>query len=128
MGLGRNKAKTILQVKVMTMQDVIKMAYARPQERPPSEMPSVPQMARNLARDGIKWILSGMEMASSEVVAQRLSLCKACEFYIGERCSRCGCQMRVKTTLATSSCPVGKWGQATEKMVPIETQTNPPAF
>lgn len=115
----------------MTMRDILKMAYERPSERPsertPSEMPSIPQMAQNLAKEGIKWILSGMEMASSEVAAQRLSLCKACEFYAGERCSRCGCQMKVKTTLATSSCPVGKWGQAIEKKVPIENQTNPPA-
>ncbi len=25
------------------------------------------------------------------------------------RCKECGCQMRIKTSLASSSCPLGKW-------------------
>jgi hypothetical protein len=27
------------------------------------------------------------------------------------RCLECGCQMRVKTSLTSSECPLGKWGR-----------------
>ena len=124
MGLGRNKTKTILQVKAMTMEEAFRRFVLGENH---AQMPSSPQLVQNFAKEGVRWLKAGMPILPQEVAQERLAICKSCEFYVGERCSKCGCQMRVKTTLATSACPIGKWGQATEKMVPIETQTNPPA-
>jgi hypothetical protein len=91
------------------------------------QMPSIPQMAMNLVKDGAKWIHGGMKFASEGVAQQRIDICNKCEFYVGSRCSKCGCQMRVKTTLATSSCPIGKWGAVSETPASSQNQTSPPA-
>jgi hypothetical protein len=101
--------------------------HPMPHATPQPQMPSIPQMAMNLVKDGAKWIQGGMRLATEEVASQRMDTCNKCEFYVGSRCSQCGCQMRVKTTLATSSCPIGKWGPAIEIPVSNQTQTNPPA-
>ena len=94
---------------------------------PQPQMPSIPQMAMNLVKDGARWIQGGMKLVADEVAAERLNICNSCEFYVGSRCSKCGCQMRVKTTLTTSSCPIGKWGPAIEIPASSQIQTNPPA-
>jgi ribosomal protein L32 len=49
--------------------------------------------------------------SQEELAAYRLEICKTCEFYIARsnRCSKCGCFMRLKTTLARATCPVGHW-------------------
>lgn len=49
--------------------------------------------------------------SESEETARRLDICKTCPFFLArsERCSKCGCFMRLKTTLKQASCPVGKW-------------------
>jgi len=39
----------------------------------------------------------------------RLDLCRKCEFFIGNFCKKCKCFMPVKTRLAISKCPIGKW-------------------
>jgi hypothetical protein len=95
---------------------------------PQHSMPSIPQMAMNLVKDGAKWIQGGMKLVADEVVEERMKICNSCEFYVGSRCSKCGCQMRVKTTLATSSCPIGNWGPVTTAILASnQTQTSPPA-
>jgi len=114
----------------MKMHEVLRMAHEIANSNGGTshiQMPSLQTMAKNIVQDGIKWVSSGMQMAKSEVAEQRLSICKTCEFFVGSRCSKCGCQMRVKTTLATSSCPVGKWGPATEILASNQSETNPPA-
>jgi hypothetical protein len=101
-----------------------------PLSPPQPQMPSIPQMAMSLVKDGARWIKGGMRLVEDEVAAERLNICNSCEFYVGSRCSKCGCQMRVKTTLATSSCPIGKWGPVTgvtEIPASNQIQTNPPA-
>ena len=44
-----------------------------------------------------------------EVLKMRWDLCTGCEFLNDNKCEKCGCFMKVKHKLATSSCPVGKW-------------------
>ena len=48
---------------------------------------------------------------SDEIKEKRRSICAECPHWQKRlnRCSQCGCQMRVKTSLASSSCPLGKW-------------------
>jgi len=56
-------------------------------------------------------ILIPMFSVTQETVQQRLDACNACENFNKDttRCSECGCFMRLKTQLKTSTCPLGKW-------------------
>lgn len=42
----------------------------------------------------------------------RMDICKVCPSWehTSNRCTECGCQMRVKVSLASSECPLKKWG------------------
>jgi hydroxymethylpyrimidine pyrophosphatase-like HAD family hydrolase len=78
-------------------------------------MPSIPQMAKNLKNDivkNVKSVVSGNPLnITHEEANSRKAICNTCEFYDknGDRCTKCGCFMAVKTYLKASSCPVGKW-------------------
>lgn len=52
----------------------------------------------------------GFDVASEEVLAQRRSICGACEHYdnVMRRCAKCGCSS-AKLVLASATCPIGKW-------------------
>ena len=45
------------------------------------------------------------------IVAERMAICEECPFFNKNvaRCTKCGCFMRLKTTLHQAKCPVGKW-------------------
>ena len=49
---------------------------------------------------------------SEDVKQTRQGICMECPSWNSKsnRCKECGCQMRIKTSLASSSCPLGKWG------------------
>jgi hypothetical protein len=51
------------------------------------------------------------EWATSEVAADRFSICKACPELIKltTQCKKCGCFMKAKTKLEKAVCPIGKW-------------------
>jgi hypothetical protein len=82
--------------------------------RPP-QMPSMSQMARNLAQSvgrNLKSVAAGNELRlTAEEANKRLSICKGCEFFnqLQQRCGKCGCFMAVKTYLRAERCPIGKW-------------------
>ena len=46
-----------------------------------------------------------------ELAAYRLEICSTCPFYrkLSNTCRKCGCFMKLKTTLANAKCPIGKW-------------------
>lgn len=79
------------------------------------KMPSSFQMAKNLGSDilkNVKSISQGNPINSDQSeIEKRKSICNSCEFFISDsqRCSKCGCNMAVKTYLKASVCPVGKW-------------------
>lgn len=76
-------------------------------------MPSLSQMGKNLlktASDVAKGVVAGQNVTEdSEIAKERLAICEKCEFYINNRCSKCGCYMAVKTHLKAANCPIGKW-------------------
>ncbi len=51
------------------------------------------------------------ERSPEELMEARLEICKVCEFYKAKtnRCGKCNCFMKLKTTLKDARCPVGKW-------------------
>jgi hypothetical protein len=46
-----------------------------------------------------------------ELAAYRFEICSTCPFFRpkSQTCKKCGCFMKLKTTLANAKCPVGKW-------------------
>lgn len=48
-------------------------------------------------------------LASFEIVAERIAICQTCPFRLGETCGKCGCYYRFRANLAIKECPVGRW-------------------
>ena len=57
------------------------------------------------------WLNPSSPRADGDLSEYRLKICQACEFFKknGSRCKKCGCFMKIKTTLEMAKCPVGKW-------------------
>lgn len=47
--------------------------------------------------------------ATSDVIANRRSVCDQCEFNKANFCSECSCFVPLKTTFNDSPCPLNKW-------------------
>lgn len=73
------------------------------------------QQARNLAKE--MWAVAKRGagnlpiLVPAEVGKTRFDTCQACDKFehSSNRCSLCGCNMVLKTQLATSKCPAEKW-------------------
>jgi len=80
---------------------------------PKEDLPSVMEMAKNLATDGTKIIknaLSGNKTLIDDTVREhRWSVCQTCPRLQNDRCLECGCFMKVKVAFQTSVCPLNKW-------------------
>lgn len=46
-----------------------------------------------------------------ELIESRLEICNTCEFFRKRtaKCTRCGCFMKLKSTLKQARCPMHKW-------------------
>lgn len=51
----------------------------------------------------------GRVLADEQTHYQRLLVCQGCPHAQENRCTLCGCYLSIKTTLAASECPAGKW-------------------
>lgn len=84
-----------------------------PDETPCVDMPSTMEMAKNLMKDGsaiLKNALSGKQtIADDEERERRWSICQACPMLQNDRCTQCGCYMKIKVAFTSTSCPIGKW-------------------
>lgn len=84
-----------------------------------SKFPSMFQQARNFAKEmwhAGKNAAAGLPvLVDAETAFNRFQTCQGCEFLTQDsfRCEKCGCYMKTKTQIATSSCPVGKWHAVT---------------
>jgi hypothetical protein len=72
--------------------------------------------ARSLVVDVSKWASSGANIVSGGNLSIRLDICKVCEFWDQSgfggtgSCKQCGCSTYAKLRMATSKCPIDKWG------------------
>lgn len=46
---------------------------------------------------------------SQEERNRRLAICEACQYFVDNRCRKCGCFALAKIELATEKCPIDKW-------------------
>lgn len=73
------------------------------------------EKVKNFAKASADHLSSGMKIASDEVISERYSICKNCEFFNNDTCSQCGCPIYQhkkyisKLAWAEQKCPVDKW-------------------
>jgi hypothetical protein len=85
-----------------------------------SNFPSLFQQARNFAKEmwhaGKNAAVGLPVLVDANTAFQRFETCRGCEFLTQDsfRCEKCGCFMKTKTQIATSSCPIGKWSAVTQ--------------
>jgi hypothetical protein len=68
--------------------------------------------AVNFAKSAGNWLASGAKFVPDEIKAKRLFICQNCSLFTKQgTCSHlsCGCQMNAKVSMASESCPIGKW-------------------
>ena len=55
--------------------------------------------------------LKKVMLHDQDIIDRRWAECQNCEHLIKatNQCKKCGCFMKLKTRVATASCPVGKW-------------------
>jgi hypothetical protein len=63
-----------------------------------------------------------VEYVDNETYMFRLNACRTCDFFVKERCKKCGCFMEVKAATRihknpkrkmkqeVTHCPIGRWG------------------
>lgn len=82
-----------------------------------SKYPSVIQMGKNLiytaGKVGASVISGKRPTVPKEKADSRLAICKKCPHFVAkdQRCTICGCAMRMKTYLYAAHCPLSppKW-------------------
>lgn len=49
--------------------------------------------------------------SQEELIEYRMSICKTCPMFNQrtQQCRKCGCFMKLKTTLQQAKCPIDKW-------------------
>lgn len=73
------------------------------------------QKVRNFAKATVRHVAAGMPMATDEEILRRHDICRGCEFFKNNSCSKCGCPIYrdkkfiSKLAWADEKCPVGKW-------------------
>lgn len=71
--------------------------------------PGIIRKAVNLVGSAAAHIANGGRLVPDAVHAERVALCKACEYFRAGACLKCGCNIRLKAKSAALACPVGKW-------------------
>ena len=81
----------------------------------PASFPPIQAQARSLWRSIRAFVANGGKLASKAERARRLAICRACPFFLGGRCKKCGCATQVKTFSAAETCPdiPPRWGPVT---------------
>lgn len=85
----------------------------KPQTRRPNagqRYPSLGKQVRNLGETA-KQVIRNPKLASDELFQDRMSICKACDWYDERqnRCRKCGCMLKGKARFEASQCPLKKW-------------------
>ena len=71
--------------------------------------PGIFKMLWSFIKAVYKHTSTGMNIVPKKEYAKRISTCYVCEFRKAERCTICGCSIKIKSKWQTSSCPKKKW-------------------
>jgi len=66
------------------------------------------------------------KFVSEDIKQIRMDICMMCPSWehTNNRCTECGCQMRIKASLKSSECPLKKWGRHVEPSDAGDTSVN----
>lgn len=88
-----------------------------PAQTTPMEIPPLHRRLWSFAKAWTNHLLQGRPATPAHMRAQRLAICKACEFYRDAGCLKCGCPIADnkkwlddKLSMAGQKCPVENWG------------------
>jgi hypothetical protein len=76
------------------------------------------EKASNFAKSAIIFVKAGMPCADEAEIARRLRICSDCPNFDPEgyknmgKCEVCGCNMEIKTIMATETCPQNRWEES----------------
>lgn len=90
--------------------------------KPADGGPSLLKMAGNFALAMKDFAQSGFLKVTQEQYNARMDICNSCEFWQGDarmgmgKCLKCGCS-GAKQWIATSVCPINKWGAISKEEV-----------
>ena len=72
--------------------------------------------AKNLTKAGRDIFLR--RFVPDDVKQLRMDICMVCPSWqhASNRCTECGCQMKVKVSLRSSECPLKKWGRHNDSL------------
>ena len=63
-----------------------------------------------------EWVKKGFPIIDEHQLNVRKNICSSCEFWNASgfnntgQCKKCGCSTYAKLRMATSKCPIDKWG------------------
>lgn len=76
-------------------------------------LPSKPRIVLNAVNAAGRALAAaasgGALLVDDQERVRRMDICQQCDQWRGGTCAECGCKCRLKTRLATESCPIGKW-------------------
>jgi hypothetical protein len=74
------------------------------------QLPPLSEELKGLTETMVHFAASGFQFLTVKEGAERVAICKACEFYSDAgRCFKCGCFISAKSRIAAAKCPVDKW-------------------
>lgn len=77
---------------------------------------TITQMVNSFSDSMTGWAKGGFPTTNKNQLFSRMEICKSCEFWEGSgfagtgKCKKCGCSTQAKLRMATSKCPIDKWG------------------
>lgn len=79
------------------------------EKEPETEGPGLMKMAKGFVKSAVEHVRDGMAHVTPEEQQKRLDICNQCDKKQGNRCGECGCFLKIKTSWASSECPLKKW-------------------
>jgi hypothetical protein len=76
---------------------------------------SIFEKAKNFVSSAAAFVAAGLPCVDESEVARRLRICAECEMFDAAgyggmgKCKECGCNMEIKTVMATEECPKKLW-------------------
>ncbi|MGA2259475.1 MAG: DUF6171 family protein [Thermoguttaceae bacterium] len=85
---------------------------AAPTSAEPASQPAFPSLASqasNLFQAAVAFVGDGCALVDDAEYRHSLEICRTCDQRVGERCTACGCWIKVKARGRAFTCPLERW-------------------
>ncbi len=79
------------------------------QKSKPQQMPTLVEMAKTFSIAMAGFAKGGFKLVDRTEYFKRRLICEKCEERRKGRCGKCGCNLKMKSALATEKCPMNFW-------------------